>query len=104
MKYKLDKELYVLGKQKMPANIKLLPVMNFVMNVFNCKSDENVNVSKYNISGYQGREISTLVIEPKNVDKVLPCLVYFHGGGFMLKASGVHYNIAKQYAMKVPCN
>lgn len=103
MKYDVDVELKQLEKMKIPANTKLLPVMNRFMKVFRCKSDDNVNVTEYNISGYQGAEISTLVIEPKHIEGVLPCLVFFHGGGFMLKASGGHYQLAKEYAAKVPC-
>lgn len=103
MRYNLNEELKSLEKQKMPANTKLLPIMNVVMKVFQCKSDENVNVTKYETPGYQGEMLSTLVIEPKTVERTLPCLVFFHGGGFMLKASGAHFQIAKEYAAKVPC-
>lgn len=42
MKYQLDEELRFLGKMKMPANVKLLPAVNFGMKIFQCKPDENV--------------------------------------------------------------
>lgn len=104
MKYQLNEELKVLAKQKMPAQPKLLPVMNAFLNMYKCKSDEHVEVTSHKIAGYKGVEITTLVIEPKekNTEK-MPCLVFFHGGGFMLKASGGHYEIAKEYAYKTPC-
>ena len=103
MKYKLDEELRLLEKLKMPANEKLLPAMNMLIRNFKCKSDDNVNVTEYNISGYEGTELSVLAIEPKNVQDVLPCMVFFHGGGFMLKASFSHYEIAKEYSAKLSC-
>lgn len=103
MKYQLNEELRYLEKLKMPANIKLLPAMNMLIRNFKCKSDENVNVKEYKIPGYEGGEISISVVEPKNVVDLLPCLVFFHGGGFMLKASFAHYELAKEYATKLTC-
>ncbi|MGM9681872.1 MAG: competence protein CoiA family protein [Eubacteriales bacterium] len=32
-----------------------------------------------------------------------PCLVYYHGGGFIFGGAGYHYKLAKQYAMDLPC-
>lgn len=102
-KYPLYEELKTLEKQKIPANPKLLPLMNVAMNIFSCKSDDKVTVTSHMISGYQNARISLFVIEPKGIQKKLPCLVFFHGGGFMLKASGAHYQIAKEYAFRTPC-
>lgn len=39
------------------------------------------------------------LIKPK-VKKDIPCLVYFHGGGFVLKASQTHKNLVREYAYK----
>ena len=106
MKYPIDPELNVIAKIKMPGNPKLLPLMNLVVRSFKCKSDDKVTVKKARLRGYEGAELTAYVIEPKhvgNADKPLPCLVFFHGGGFMLKASGGHYKIAKEYAYRLPC-
>lgn len=106
MKYNIDPELKLISKIKMPGNPKLLPLMNLAVRSFKCKSDEKVTVKKARLCGYKGAELSAYVIEPKRVesiDKPLPCLVFFHGGGFVLKASGGHYKIAKEYAHQLPC-
>lgn len=106
MKYHIDPELKMIAKIKMPGNPKLLPLMNLAVRSFRCKSDDKVTVKKAKLRGYEGAELSAYVIEPKetdNSDKPLPCLVFFHGGGFMLKASGGHYIIAKEYAYRLPC-
>lgn len=103
MKYQLDEELQILEKLKMPANVKLLPAFNMLLRNFKCKSDENVNVSEYKINSYDKEEINISVIEPKNTDEILPCIVFFHGGGFMLRASFSHYHLAKDYAIKLQC-
>lgn len=106
MKYNIDPELSLIAKVKMPGNPKLLPLMNQAIRSFQCKSDENVTVKKTRIHSFDGAELSVYVIEPKQPEQKeqpLPCLVFFHGGGFMLKASFSHYKIAKEYAYRLPC-
>ena len=106
MKYNIDPELYVIAKIKMPGNPKLLPFMNMAIRSFKCKSDDKVTVKRTRICANDGAKLSAYVIEPKqteNLDEPLPCLVFFHGGGFILKASGGHYKIAKEYSCKLPC-
>lgn len=103
MRYPLDKELKFIALVKPPSNIKLYPILNIFMKFFQCKSDDKVNVTVYKTPGYENAILKTYVIEPKNGGKSMPCLVFFHGGGFLLKASGAHYQIAKEYAEKLPC-
>ncbi|MDO5153376.1 MAG: alpha/beta hydrolase [Eubacteriales bacterium] len=103
MKYNIDKELKKLTKYKGSAVIHLYPLLNIAYQINNCKSDDRVTVSKYSTLGYNGGELSTLVIEPKQCADTLPCIVFYHGGGFLLKASTAHYQIAKWYAEKANC-
>jgi len=106
MKYNIDPELELISKIKMPNNPKLLPFMNMACRAFLCKSDDKVTVKRYGMPGYGGASLVVHVIEPKKAEKKgkpLPSLVFFHGGGFMLRASGGHYKIAKMYAEKLPC-
>lgn len=103
MKYGIDRELKKITRLKIPENIKLIPLMNAIISLSKCKSDDQVRVSQYTTPGYNGANLKTLVIEPSNSNENLPCMVFFHGGGFMLKASHAHYQIAKIYAEKIPC-
>ena len=106
MKYNIDPELELISKFKMPNNPKLLPLMNAACRSFRCKTDNRVTVKKTKLRGYEGAELAAYVIAPKQKqaeNKTLPCLVFFHGGGFMLRASGGHYKLAKEYAYKLPC-
>lgn len=103
MKYKLNEELRSLEHHKMPANIKLLPAMNAVRKAFKCRSDEYVNVNACEIPGYEDAKLSALIVEPRGTQEVLPCLVFYHGGGFMLNASESHCQLVKEYAAKMPC-
>jgi len=103
VRYNIDKDLEPIARVKIPRIPKLLPLMNKVIDTMKCQSDEWVEVKKVRIPGYQGVELSGLVLEPKNCVESLPCLVVFHGGGFMLKASASHYQIMKEYVSKLPC-
>lgn len=102
-KYEIDSELAKLAKQKAPSNIYLYPIVNMVMKLSTCASDDKVTVKKYAISGYEGGKLSAFVIEPKKSSGILPCIVFYHGGGFLLKASRAHYQIAKWYAEMAKC-
>lgn len=108
MKYPISKELFFISKIKPPRILSLYPLLNFTMNIFKCKSDKDVKVTKHIIPGYKNAALKTYVIEPKYIEEKssnqkLPCMVFFHGGGFLLKASGGHYKIAKEYAKKLSC-
>ena len=104
MKYNINKELLKITKQKAPSNIKLYPFINFAMKyMYKCKADDAVNVVQYEIAGYMDAKLKTYVIEPRGCKEELPCIVYYHGGGFLLRASGAHYEIAKWYAKRANC-
>lgn len=103
MKYPLHDELKSLNDNKMPAKPEVIPMINEVMKLSKCETDEFVNVKEIKIAGYRAEPITTYIIEPKDKKVDIPCLVFFHGGGFMLKASAAHYELAKEYAAKTPC-
>lgn len=102
-KYGIDSELAKLTRQKAPSNIYLYPIINMVMKLSVCTSDEKVTVKKYVTPGYENGKLSTLVMEPKESSGSLPCIVFYHGGGLLLKASGAHCQIAKWYAELAKC-
>ena len=103
MKYEIDSDLTKIARQKAPSNIYLYPIVNMVMKLSTCTSDDKVAVKKYVTPGYENGKLSTLVIEPREHSGILPCIVFYHGGGFLLKASKAHYQIAKWYAEMAKC-
>lgn len=102
-KYKIDSELTKLAKQKAPSNIYLYPIVNMAIKLSACTSDDKVTVKKYATPGYNNGKLSTFVIEPRKSSDILPCIVFYHGGGLLLKASRAHYQIAKRYAEMAEC-
>ena len=102
-KYEIDEELSALSKRRPIVIRPLLPALQKLMDNFQCEDDEHVSVEKGMISGFQGEKIRLHIIKPRETEEILPCMVYFHGGGFALKASPHHYHFAKKCAMEVPC-
>lgn len=49
------------------------------------------------------RGLRALLIEPEECRDSLPCLVYFHGGGFVFNAAPYHYKNAAEYAVRAGC-
>lgn len=54
-------------------------------------------------NSHKRRSIRALLYSPKDIEENAPCLVYYHGGGFVLPAAPYHYSLAKEYAQKAHC-
>ncbi len=103
MKYPIDRELRKIARLRIPEHMSAFPLMNLFLHLYRCRSDERVRVRRHSTPGFRGAKLQTLVIEPRHAERNLPCMVFFHGGGFMLRASNAHYAIAKMYAEQLPC-
>ena len=103
MKYKINDELKSLSRISGSLIGRFYPLINKGYSRFKCDSDENVKVTCYLTPGYKDEKLSTLLIEPKGCSDKLPCIMFYHGGGFLLKSSQAHYQIAKLYAKRANC-
>lgn len=65
--------------------------------------DREVVVTTQQVACPDGEKITCFVLSPKNLTKKAPCLLYLHGGGFVLEAAGYHYANAMRYAKEVGC-
>lgn len=65
--------------------------------------DRELDVTTHEIVSYDGGKITCFVMSPKALPEKAPCLVYLHGGGFVLEAAGYHYGNAVRYAKEVGC-
>ncbi len=102
MKYPIDGELFPYSRFRPPLNRFTLPAANLVLRLLpkgNGKKS-GLTFKKLNIYGQNGKN-NALLIGP--ADGVLPCLLYFHGGGFILQAAPYHYALARIYALRAPC-
>lgn len=65
--------------------------------------DKGLDVSHHEIKSYDGKRIECFLMSPKSLGDNAPCLIYIHGGGFVLEAAGYHYKNAMRYAKEVGC-
>ena len=62
-----------------------------------------LDISRYETESWDGEKIECFLMSPKKLIGNAPCLIYIHGGGFVLAAAGYHYNNAMRYAEEVGC-
>ena len=88
-----------------PLHKTFLPVMQKVMGTLFLreKSSDAITVNHLKIGTSDGKTIRALLYTPAGVSTPAPCLVYYHGGGFVLPAAPHHYNLVKEYSLKALC-
>ena len=103
-KYAIKKEFFPFSHFTPPINKSFLSLSAYFMKapkmIF---KDKEINIEKYLVKSYDNEQIECLMISPNKVDDELPCLIYIHGGGFVLKAAGYHYKNAVKYAKRLKC-
>jgi len=65
--------------------------------------DRELDVTTHEVVCHDGETITCFVLSLKNLPEKAPCLIYLHGGGFVLEAAGYHYANAMRYAKEVGC-
>jgi len=65
--------------------------------------DKTLDVTTHETKSFDGGKITCFLLSPKNLSEKAPCLIYLHGGGFVLEAAGYHYRNAMRYAGEVGC-
>ena len=107
----MSRKKYSIGREFFPWNLFAPPISEkfLAMAVPHMKpprflwKDPELDVTSYEVRSYDGACISCFMITPKRLDKKAPCLIYLHGGGFVLEAAGYHYGNAMRYAKEVGC-
>ena len=65
--------------------------------------DKKLAVTRHEIKSHDGAMIEVFLMSPKALAGQAPCLIYIHGGGFVLPAAGYHYRNAMRYAKEAGC-
>lgn len=103
-KYKISREFFPFSHFTPPISEKFLamavPHMKVPKWIY---KDKVLDVSRHEITSYDGEKIECLLLSPKAVKDKAPCLMYIHGGGFVLAAADYHYKNAVRYAKEVGC-
>ncbi len=105
MKYPINKEFFPLYYFSAPAvHPKIAGFFGSMLKpprrIFR---DKEIDVSTEVIDGYEGGKIKVYVMSPKSSVKNMPCIVYYHGGGFVYGASANHYDLCMEYCLGAFC-
>lgn len=84
---------------------KIIPLEQLMTRaLFNgSKNLPGVRSRKLRIEGFGGRKLGLEIFEPERRAGMLPCLLFFHGGAFVLNASMHHRQLACEYSRGAEC-
>jgi len=103
-KYAINKEFFPFSHFTPPISVEFLakavPNMKTPGYIYR---DKKLTVTRHEVKSSDGAMIECFLMSPKNISGKSPCLIYIHGGGFVLPAAGYHYKNAMRYAKDVGC-
>lgn len=67
------------------------------------KIDKELDISKITLDGYKDEKFDLYILNKKDSKDKSPCLIFFHGGGFIFDGSKNHYYLANRYAKECNC-
>ncbi|MBR5547937.1 MAG: alpha/beta hydrolase [Clostridia bacterium] len=103
-KYPISKEFFPFNLFAPPMSKKfVLMAQKYMKTPGLLWKDPELDVQTRTIHGYQGGEIELYIITPKDLLAPAPCLVNFHGGGFVFEGYNSHYQMAMTYAKEGRC-
>ena len=103
-KYPISKEFFPFNLFAPPMSKKfVLLAQKYMKTPKLLWKDPALDVQTRKIPGYQGGEIEVYIITPKDLPAPAPCLINFHGGGFVFEGYNSHYQMAMAYAKEGRC-
>ena len=103
-RYPISKEFFPFSLFAPPMSKKFVLLAQKHMNTPKLLwKDPELDVQTRMIPGHQGGEIEVYIITPRDLPAPAPCLVNFHGGGFVFEGYNSHYQMAMAYAREGRC-
>ncbi len=68
-----------------------------------CRPLPGQRVTRHDLTGHEGGSFRTWLIEPEDACEPLPCIIYFHGGGFMMPIQPYMFGLARRWAAELGC-
>ncbi len=104
LKYPISKDYGIFRFFKPPVFAPVFPVAEkFLSAPSFLFKDDSLDVRIETVKGFDGYELTAYVISPKSLSEKSPCLVNFHGGGFVFEGAFHHYRLAMMYAKMAGC-
>lgn len=103
-RYHIDKSFGIFAKFSPPQGRFVLWLARIFLTVMpKGLRGKGLDVKKVTASAEGGRRVRAYLIGPKESKGAAPCLVYYHGGGFVFKAARHHYRNALIYVRETGC-
>ena len=104
-KYHIHPDFKAWTNMNPPLNRAMLPVPQKLMGLLfdREKTTDDMTVERKAIPVGDSTSIRALLYRPKDIEEPSPCLVNYHGGGFVLPAAPYHYSLAREYAQRAQC-
>ncbi|MDD4512962.1 MAG: alpha/beta hydrolase [Eubacteriales bacterium] len=103
--YPIHPDFKMWSRMRPPINRFMLPVMQRLMELLwlRERTTAELRVTRESIRSADGSEIRALLYSPVGIGENAPCLVVYHGGGFVLPAAPYHFSLAREYALSARC-
>ncbi len=103
--YPIHPDFAPLAKLNPPLNRAFLPAIQKSMKALWTmeKSGNGVVVTKLVIPLDKKKSMTALLYSPDGCSGSLPCLIYYHGGGFVFNAAPYHFLNAREYCRGAKC-
>ncbi len=104
-KYPIHPDLKKWSKMNPNLSKPIIPVMQGLMGLLykQERSTKELLIEGKEIITRDGASLKALLYTPKNTAGKAPCLIYYHGGGFVLPAAPYHYKLAREYGQRAGC-
>ncbi len=108
-KYPIHPDLYELRNMMEPLLTMDPELIRLMTDQFrrewnNHTSDEEIIVSKRTILSYDGVPLELQIMQSRQQEaRPAPCLVYYHGGGFMFPMSKFQFRLVREYIKGTSC-
>ncbi len=101
-KYSIHKDFQLLSLMSITVQEeKSIRLSNALLNRVNfLHVDKGISAEKVTIRSFDSSEIDLYIYKPKKSNDNIPCMVYFHGGGFFLKGDALTPKILSDYIRK----
>ncbi|MBI9009208.1 MAG: alpha/beta hydrolase [Tenericutes bacterium] len=103
--YQIHEDFKKIKMTNPPIFTPLLPLFNgFLKLMFNIiPKMKGIKLTTLKILGFQNDLIKIKLFEKENQEENAPCIVFFHGGGFVSQGSPHYKNLMMNYVLDIDC-
>ena len=104
-RYKVHSDFRLAGLIHAPTDPVGVSSLNYLNNrgIEHLELNDDVELLHYEIARSSGEAMKVYLLRPVSAKENLPCIIHYHGGGFMLKASPLLIKNMADYARRINC-